>query len=215
MVTSGHEAGQEVYPPVWPECRHGTHGEEVAWHCSCHNVSPAAGCCFNSNKLFCAAAAPQAWLASQEPDLAGVVLHSPLLSGVRVLSPGLKWWPSFADVYPNHLMVPKIKAPTLIMHGTDDEVIHISCGKRLHELCKNAVEPLWAEGFNHQVRRLALEPVLHPRPESGRLMMFFSLLTAACVCPRTEPGDVTTVPAQTAALGGSCNGRIGRCNCFV
>jgi hypothetical protein len=34
--------------------------------------------------------------------------------------------------------------------GTEDEVIHISCAKRLHELAKNAVEPLWAEGFNHQ-----------------------------------------------------------------
>ena len=55
------------------------------------------------------------------------------------------------DVYPNHLMVPKIEAPTLIMHGTEDEVIDISCGKRLHELAKNPVEPLWAQGFNHQV----------------------------------------------------------------
>ncbi|KAG1675417.1 hypothetical protein FOA52_012336 [Chlamydomonas sp. UWO 241] len=93
---------------------------------------------------------PTAYLGSVEPDLGGVVLHSPLLSGVRVLSPGLRWWPSFADVYPNHLMVPKINAPTLIMHGTEDEVIHISCARRLHELTKNPVEPLWAGGFNHQ-----------------------------------------------------------------
>ena len=126
---------------------------------------------------------PQAYLGAQIPNVAGVVLHSPLLSGIRVLSPGLRWWPSFADVYPNHLMAPKIQAPTLVMHvrlgewygrpcttepatrkgmfpslillvflqGTEDEVIHISCGQRLHELCKNPVEPLWAEGFNHQV----------------------------------------------------------------
>lgn len=40
----------------------------------------------------------QAWLASHTKGLAGVVLHSPLLSGMRVLSPGLKWWPAFADV---------------------------------------------------------------------------------------------------------------------
>ena len=125
----------------------------------------------------------QAYLGAQVPDVAGVVLHSPLLSGIRVLSPGLRWWPSFADVYPNHLMVPKIESPTLILHvrrlggsvcvrgavrrpprpeihvaaspspwqGTEDEVIHVSCGQRLHELCKNPVEPLWAEGFNHQV----------------------------------------------------------------
>jgi hypothetical protein len=49
-------------------------------------------------------------------DLAGVVLHSPILSGVRVLKPHLKWWPSWADVYPNHLLAPKIRAPVLVMH---------------------------------------------------------------------------------------------------
>lgn len=107
---------------------------------------------------------PTAYLGAQEPDVAGVILHSPLLSGIRVLSPGLKWWPSFADVYPNHLMVPKIQAPTLIMHGTEDEVIHISCGKRLHELCKNPVEPLWAMGFNHQ--NLEMCPDYLPKLES-------------------------------------------------
>ena len=47
------------------------------------------------------------------------MLHSPLLSGIRVLSPGLRWWPAFADVYPNHLMAPKIQSPTLIMHVSE------------------------------------------------------------------------------------------------
>ncbi len=59
---------------------------------------------------------PTSHLAAHTPDVGGVVLHSPLLSGFRVLSPGIWWWPSFADVYPNHLLVPKIKAPTLVMH---------------------------------------------------------------------------------------------------
>mmetsp|Transcript_12822 Transcript_12822/g.27721 ORF Transcript_12822/g.27721 Transcript_12822/m.27721 type:complete len:329 (-) Transcript_12822:518-1504(-) len=93
---------------------------------------------------------PTSYLGAHVPDLGGVVLHSPLLSGIRVLSPGLKWWPAFADVYPNHLLAPKINAPVLVMHGTEDEVIHISCGERLHQLCKNKVQPLWAQGFNHQ-----------------------------------------------------------------
>eukprot|EP00197_Chlamydomonas_leiostraca_P005147 CAMPEP_0202876228 /NCGR_PEP_ID=MMETSP1391-20130828/28675_1 /ASSEMBLY_ACC=CAM_ASM_000867 /TAXON_ID=1034604 /ORGANISM="Chlamydomonas leiostraca, Strain SAG 11-49" /LENGTH=340 /DNA_ID=CAMNT_0049558033 /DNA_START=86 /DNA_END=1109 /DNA_ORIENTATION=+ len=93
---------------------------------------------------------PTAWLGAQEPNLAGVVLHSPLLSGVRVLSPGLRWWPAFADVYPNHQMAPKIKAPVLVMHGTEDEVIHISCGQKLASLAKNKYPPFWAQGYNHQ-----------------------------------------------------------------
>ncbi|GIL83944.1 hypothetical protein Vretimale_10958 [Volvox reticuliferus] len=93
---------------------------------------------------------PSCYLGSEEPGLAGVVLHSPLLSGVRVLKPHVRWWPAWADVYPNHTLAPKIKAPVLIMHGTEDEVIHISCGKRLLELCPNKATPLWARGFGHQ-----------------------------------------------------------------
>ncbi len=35
--------------------------------------------------------------------------------------------------------------------GTEDEVIHISCGKKLLELCPNKATPLWAAGYGHQV----------------------------------------------------------------
>lgn len=93
---------------------------------------------------------PSVWLASERPDVAGVVLHSPLLSGVRVLKPHVRWWPAWADVYPNHILAPKIKAPVLVMHGTDDEVIHISCGQKLASLCPQAVPALWANGYGHQ-----------------------------------------------------------------
>ncbi|GFR40567.1 hypothetical protein Agub_g1144 [Astrephomene gubernaculifera] len=93
---------------------------------------------------------PSCYLASERADLGGVVLHSPLLSGVRVLKPHVKWWPAWADVYPNHTLAPKIRAPVLVMHGTEDEVIHISCGKRLLELCPNKGTPLWAAGYGHQ-----------------------------------------------------------------
>lgn len=64
----------------------------------------------------------QVWLASQRPGVGGVVLHSPLLSGVRVFNPNLRWWPSWADIFPNHLLVKKIDVPLLVMHGTADEV---------------------------------------------------------------------------------------------
>ncbi|PNW86031.1 hypothetical protein CHLRE_03g207041v5 [Chlamydomonas reinhardtii] len=93
---------------------------------------------------------PSCYLGAERADLAGVVLHSPLLSGVRVLKPHVRWWPAWADVYPNHTLAPKIKSPVLVMHGTEDEVIHISCGRRLLELCPNKATPLWAAGYGHQ-----------------------------------------------------------------
>lgn len=57
-----------------------------------------------------------------EAQLGGVILHSPLYSGLRVLFPTWSFWPSWLDVYPNHLCVPKIEVPCLILHGTADEV---------------------------------------------------------------------------------------------
>ena len=58
----------------------------------------------------------QVYLAAQTQDLAGVVLHAPLLSGIRVLNPSLKWWPGWADVYQNYQLMPKVEAPVLVMH---------------------------------------------------------------------------------------------------
>jgi hypothetical protein len=64
----------------------------------------------------------QVWLAAQQPGIAGVILHSPLLSGVRVLNPNLRFWPTWADIFPNHQLITKVQAPLLVMHGTADEV---------------------------------------------------------------------------------------------
>lgn len=93
---------------------------------------------------------PSVDLAARTRGLAGVVLHSPLMSGMRVLNPGWRLWPSFADVFVNSRLVPRIDCPLLVMHGTEDEVIDIVHGKKLHELAKHPSEPLWAVGHTHQ-----------------------------------------------------------------
>ena len=38
---------------------------------------------------------------------------------MRVLNPGWKRWPSFADIYPNFKLVPKIGGPVLVMHVSE------------------------------------------------------------------------------------------------
>lgn len=48
--------------------------------------------------------------------MAGVILHSPLATGMRVMKPTLTWWPSWLDIFPNIKLISKISAPTLIMH---------------------------------------------------------------------------------------------------
>jgi abhydrolase domain-containing protein 17 len=87
---------------------------------------------------------------------------SPLLSGVRVLKPNLKWWPSILDVFPNLNLIQQVEALTLVIHGTEDEVIAVDHGKQLHVLAKNPYKkPLWAEGYTHQ--NVCLCPEYIPR----------------------------------------------------
>lgn len=78
---------------------------------------------------------------------AGVVLHSPLMSGMRVVSKTQRTW--FFDSFPSIDKAPKIKSPVLVIHGIEDEVIDFSHGVAIHNKCPRTVEPLWVEGAGH------------------------------------------------------------------
>lgn len=81
-------------------------------------------------------------------QVGAVILHSPLMSGMRVAFPNTKrTW--FFDVFPSIDKVSKVKSPVLVIHGTEDEVIDFSHGLGIFEKCPKAVEPLWVEGAGH------------------------------------------------------------------
>ncbi|XP_046341169.1 alpha/beta hydrolase domain-containing protein 17B-like [Haliotis rubra] len=81
-------------------------------------------------------------------EVGAVVLHSPLMSGMRVAFPETKrTW--FFDAFPSIDKVPKITSPVLVIHGTEDEVIDFSHGLAIYERCPRTVEPLWVEGAGH------------------------------------------------------------------
>ncbi|XP_010551925.1 PREDICTED: protein ABHD17B-like isoform X1 [Tarenaya hassleriana] len=86
-------------------------------------------------------------LAARLPQLRAVVLHSPILSGLRVMYPVKKTY--WFDIYKNIDKIPYVNCPVLIIHGTSDEVVDCSHGKQLWESCKEKYEPLWLEGGNH------------------------------------------------------------------
>ncbi|KAL2246975.1 protein ABHD17B [Sesamum indicum] len=86
-------------------------------------------------------------LASRLPNLRGVVLHSPILSGLRVLYPVKRTY--WFDIYKNIDKIGAINCPVLVIHGTADEVVDCSHGKQLWELCKVKYEPLWINGGGH------------------------------------------------------------------
>ncbi|RXG72945.1 Protein ABHD17C [Armadillidium vulgare] len=77
----------------------------------------------------------------------GVILQSPLTSGIRVLLNTKKT--CFFDAFPSIEKVSKITSPVLVIHGTKDNIVDFSHGLAIYEKCPNAVEPLWIGGAGH------------------------------------------------------------------
>ncbi|XP_010279333.1 PREDICTED: protein ABHD17B-like isoform X2 [Nelumbo nucifera] len=98
-------------------------------------------------------------LASRLPNLRAVVLHSPILSGLRVLYPVKRTY--WFDIYKNIDKVGMVNCPVLVIHGTADEVVDFSHGKQLWELCKEKYEPLWLNGGGHCNLELYPEYIKH------------------------------------------------------
>ncbi|KAK9144234.1 hypothetical protein Sjap_004137 [Stephania japonica] len=90
---------------------------------------------------------PTLHLASRLPRLRGVVLHSAILSGLRVLCQ-LKVTLCF-DIYKNINKITKVKCPVLVIHGTEDDVVNWFHGNGLWELAREPYEPLWIKGGGH------------------------------------------------------------------
>ncbi|GAA0164839.1 hypothetical protein Leryth_011029 [Lithospermum erythrorhizon] len=90
---------------------------------------------------------PTMHLASRLRTLRGVVLHSAILSGIRVLYPvKMTFW---FDIFKNIDKVRNVTCPILVIHGTHDEIVNFSHGKRLWELSLDKYDPLWVEGGGH------------------------------------------------------------------
>ncbi|KAK8934317.1 hypothetical protein KSP39_PZI014766 [Platanthera zijinensis] len=102
---------------------------------------------------------PTLHLASRLPRLRGVVLHSAILSGLRVLC-HVNF--SFClDIYNNVKKIKKVKSPVLVIHGTDDEVVNRLHGYRLWKLARDPYEPLWIKGGTHCNLELYPDFILH------------------------------------------------------
>ncbi|ANM62411.1 alpha/beta-Hydrolases superfamily protein [Arabidopsis thaliana] len=90
---------------------------------------------------------PTLHLASRVKRLRGIVLHSAILSGLRVLYPvKMTFW---FDMYKNIDKIRHVTCPVLVIHGTKDDIVNMSHGKRLWELAKDKYDPLWVKGGGH------------------------------------------------------------------
>ncbi|XP_073012597.1 uncharacterized protein [Typha latifolia] len=90
---------------------------------------------------------PTLHLAARLPRLRGVVLHSAILSGLRVVC-HVNFTFCF-DIYKNINKIKKVKCPVLVIHGTEDDVVNWLHGNGLWKLSKEPYEPLWIKGGGH------------------------------------------------------------------
>ncbi|KAI3469192.1 hypothetical protein Pfo_025855 [Paulownia fortunei] len=90
---------------------------------------------------------PTLHLAAQLPRLRGVVLHSAILSGLRVLC-HVKFT-LCCDIYKNVNKIRKVKCPVLVIHGTEDDVVNWLHGNGLWKMAREPYDPLWIKGGGH------------------------------------------------------------------
>ncbi|XP_028782901.1 alpha/beta hydrolase domain-containing protein 17B-like [Neltuma alba] len=110
---------------------------------------------------------PTTDLATRLSNLRAVILHSPILSGLRVMYPVKRTY--WFDIYKNIDKIPSVNCPVLVIHGTADDVVDCSHGKQLWERCKEKYEPLWIKGGNHCDLELYPEYIKHLKKFIGAI----------------------------------------------
>lgn len=92
---------------------------------------------------------PCCYLAKQIDGLGGMVLHSPFMSGMRVLTPSRAL--ACLDIYPNINRVRKSKCPVMIIHGRLDEEVPITQGMGMYEATPDhhKRDPWWVPDRGH------------------------------------------------------------------
>lgn len=93
---------------------------------------------------------PSCYLASNKNfPVAGLILHSAILSGLRVLTHNRLM--ACFDIFPNIDRLPKVSAPVFIIHGEQDMEVDVSHGQGLHKVVPEQYKttPWWVANRGH------------------------------------------------------------------
>lgn len=92
---------------------------------------------------------PSCYQAMKTDGLGGMVLHSPFMSGMRVLTPSRIL--GCLDIFPNIDRVRKAKCPVMVIHGKMDQEVPIAHGEALHNATPDHLkrEPWWVPDRGH------------------------------------------------------------------
>mmetsp|Transcript_25557 Transcript_25557/g.55875 ORF Transcript_25557/g.55875 Transcript_25557/m.55875 type:complete len:275 (-) Transcript_25557:177-1001(-) len=100
---------------------------------------------------------PSVDLGARTPGVAGIILQSPLESGIRCAIGRFSSCTLYPlDIFRSYQKIDSIKCPVLIMHGVEDEVVPCDNGKALYEALETRpnhkdlhYDPVWIEGRGH------------------------------------------------------------------
>lgn len=130
--------------------------------------------------------------AIEGDSVAGLILHSPFLSIYRIVinSPNLG---VVGDMFPNGLRAPDVACPTMIIHGTVDEVVPFYHGLELLTAIPDQFRsvPFWAEGMGHN----NIE-IYHREEFTSRCKTFLERYCEGC----EEAGAPLQIPPEERAI---------------
>lgn len=92
---------------------------------------------------------PSCYLCSKRPNVGGLILHSPITSGMRVLTPSRAL--ACLDIFPNIDRIAEVSCPTMVIHGQLDEEVGVQHGIALHRAVPHEYrrEPWWVPDRGH------------------------------------------------------------------
>ncbi|PWA47972.1 alpha/Beta hydrolase fold protein [Artemisia annua] len=149
---------------------------------------------------------PTLHLAATLPRLRGVVLHSGILSGLRVVC-HVKCTLCF-DIYKNVNKIRKVKCPTLVIHGTEDDVVNWKHGNGLWKLAKDPYEPLWIQGGGHCNLELYPDYIRH----LCRFIYDMETITTKTLLTKIKP--TLKLPKKSKSNTGTSCQCTNTCSCY-
>lgn len=92
---------------------------------------------------------PTVDIVSRRREIRGMVLMSPIESGMAIFGNVSAQLGYNIDIFRNYEKITEVSCPVLVMHGRDDQIVPIENGKAIYKGCKNAVNPLWIPNVGH------------------------------------------------------------------
>ena len=101
--------------------------------------------------------------ASGDGPVGGLILHAPFLSVYRVVIDTGCTLPG--DKFPNLDVLPMVKSPTLLIHGTADQIVPFHHSERLFNAIPKECQarPLYIEGMSHNNVHAQVRPMFIDR----------------------------------------------------